>query len=552
MANPSSDQESLASKPSRPIFAIFEGGGAKGVAHVGALEAIKANGLEIIGVAGTSAGALAAVLAAIGLEASDIMDREDPQKHILSPKRPIDILGAADWKRMTRLRKRNGWLKVGAANLGVWGAAIASPRNTKTIHSIAQNSGLFSTDEIRAFVDQVIRDRLAHIKKVGKLRRRVPAKITFKSLEGWPTVVPLKIVATDVDEGTLELFDAENTPDVVVAEAVAASISIPIAFRPALIPSYRPGRFADGGMVSNLPIWVFAEDKLAHERTYFQDPPVPTVGFRLDPPNKPDKNAKWSNRLQAFLAGDLLDYSGKLVQATLAGSQGTALRFLEDITVITLKTDLDTFDFDLKWRDYSNARERAFGQANRHLQFLLRAKPDRINKVLDDIRSDTLKALNRIRAANGQPKLRKLRISLMEPSGHRSLRITASVGMENDADDRLLLDRRGQGVARAFRSRDMLSLRFTRRPHLRHIEYMTKYERALVRTTVKTAMCVPIFKDPNDWNKVRERRKEPHGVLAIDSDVDLASEFQDSHLKTMLEDHSNILYEAVSSEVPNG
>jgi hypothetical protein len=65
-------------------------------------------------------------------------------------------------------------------------------------------------------------------------------------------------------------------------------------------------------------------------------------------------------------------------------------------------------------------------------------------------------------------------------------------------------------------------------------------------------MCVPIFKDPNDWNKVRERRKEPHAVLAIDSDVDLALEFKDSHLKAMLENHSNILYEAVSSGVPNG
>ena len=41
---------------SRPIFAIFEGGGAKGIAHVGAYAAADEMGLEFVGVAGASAG----------------------------------------------------------------------------------------------------------------------------------------------------------------------------------------------------------------------------------------------------------------------------------------------------------------------------------------------------------------------------------------------------------------------------------------------------------------------------------------------------------------
>src|SRR5690242_2331010 len=79
----------------RPVFAVFEGGGAKGIAHVGALQALQDNKFEVIGVAGTSAGALVAVLAAIGLEASDIMSATDRDANILTRmgSSPTKLLG---------------------------------------------------------------------------------------------------------------------------------------------------------------------------------------------------------------------------------------------------------------------------------------------------------------------------------------------------------------------------------------------------------------------------------------------------------------------------
>lgn len=540
-------------RPSRPIFAIFEGGGAKGVAHVGALEAIKANGLEIIGVAGTSAGALAAVLVAIGLEASDVMDADDPTKHILAPRAPVDILGRAEWRRLKAMRGF-WWAPSGAFLLaGIFGAAITSPCNVDTIALMVRRFGLFSTDAIQMFINQVIRNRLAYIKAVAGLERPIPERITFAELRNWPTVVPLKIVATDVDQGTLELFDADNTPDVVVAEAVAASISIPIAFRPARIPSYRDGRFADGGMVSNLPIWVFAEDKLAYARANYRDPPVPTVGFTLDKPDKePSRLPAWLHWAVNGLGGALFDYAGKLLHATLQGSQGTARRFVEDVTVIRLKTALDTMDFDKSWDDYDAARRAGRDQAESHLRFLLEAKPDRIRTELAQIRADAFALINQLRQAKGQPDVKQLRVNLMEPVGHHSLRIVASVGMEQDADDRLFLDRRGRGAAEAFRRSDLLVIRLGRKFERRQAEFMTKYERALVRRSVKTVICVPIFKDPTDWGRVRGNRDIPHGILALDSDTDIAAELNDPQIKAMLTGRSNVLYEAVSSEVENG
>ncbi len=54
--------------------AVFEGGGAKGIAHIGALKAIEEYGLHINKVAGTSAGSIIATLIALGYTADEMYD----------------------------------------------------------------------------------------------------------------------------------------------------------------------------------------------------------------------------------------------------------------------------------------------------------------------------------------------------------------------------------------------------------------------------------------------------------------------------------------------
>lgn len=552
----SSDWPSSAA-PRRPIYAIFEGGGAKGIAHIGALQAIQENGLEIVGVAGTSAGALAAVLTAIGLEASDVMDASDPEKHILAPMTPVQLLGEAEWKRLGWLRHFGKWAGLAGLVGGAPLASIVSPCNAGTALHILRYNGLFSTQNIRTFINTVIRNRLKDINRIADLGREIPDDVTFAVLaQDWPTVIPLKIVATDVDQGTLELFDAYRTPDVIVAEAVAASISIPIAFQPALIPSYRPGRFADGGMVANLPIWAFAEDKLAYEREHYSSPPVPTVGFTLEKPDKPVVNRRYLRRLRIYLA-DKADqgmpgYAGRLLRAALQGSQGTTLEFLEDVTMIRLKSELDTMDFDRSWEDYDAARRAGFEQANRHLRLNLEIKPDLVRLALSTVREMVLEEVNAKRRRRRKPLLDQLRVNFIEPSGRHSLRVVAGVGMEGDADDRLLLDRRGRGAAYVFRGRSLSVFQLGSAHIRRELEYMTKYERALVRKDVLTVMCVPIFADGAVVRLAPTNRPEPVGVLAIDCDQDIASELDTDHIKDMLTDQSIVIHKAVYSESNNG
>ena len=539
----SGSEEEKPGLPPRPIFAIFEGGGAKGIAHVGALQAVEDNGLEIVGVAGTSAGALVATLVAIGLEAGDIMGTADSKANILAryATSPVTLLGANDWRRFQRVIRHGKRALITGSIVGPIANFFLAPRVMTSVALAGWRRGHFSTEDIAAFVNQAIRDRLTAIREESKVDREIPDQITFRMLStDWPTVVPLKIVATDVDQGTLEVFDADSTPNVVVAEAVAASIAIPVVFRPATIPSFRPGRFADGGLVANFPVWAVAEDKLAYEREHFEGAPVPIVGFSL--------SAAWDGDAP----DTILSYLRKVGSAALQGSQGATTRFLDDVAVVPLTTTLTLLDFDRGWEAYLAAREAGRVSADRHLRFNLEVKPDRMRKELATVRDQTLAKVNQLRRSRGDGAIDQMRVNLITPFGQHSLRVVESVHMEADADDRLLLDRRGRGAAETFRDKGLRVFRLGAEYERREREFMTKHERALVRTSVRAVVCVPIFADPTAWGLDEPDRPTPAGVLAIDSDAPLADDFRDDDVQNMLVDQSAVLYGALSLEIDDG
>lgn len=72
----------------------------------------------------------------------------------------------------------------------------------------------------------------------------------------------LRVYATDLNIRNVKEFSHQQTPDVVVAEAVCASMSIPLFFKAFKIESLRgkPDEdhfFVDGGVVADYPIWAF-------------------------------------------------------------------------------------------------------------------------------------------------------------------------------------------------------------------------------------------------------------------------------------------------------
>jgi predicted acylesterase/phospholipase RssA len=91
----------------KPIFAIFEGGGAKGIVHVGAYAAADELQFEFVGVAGASAGSIIASLIAVGFKPKNIFNPEVQGENIFSAHNlsPTEALGAQGWRQFQRLRR---------------------------------------------------------------------------------------------------------------------------------------------------------------------------------------------------------------------------------------------------------------------------------------------------------------------------------------------------------------------------------------------------------------------------------------------------------------
>jgi len=61
-------------------FGIFEGGGAKGLAHVGALRALEEKNVDFVGIAGTSAGAIVAALVGVGYRSHQMFNPHSDER----------------------------------------------------------------------------------------------------------------------------------------------------------------------------------------------------------------------------------------------------------------------------------------------------------------------------------------------------------------------------------------------------------------------------------------------------------------------------------------
>ncbi len=529
-------------------FLIFEGGGAKGIAHLGALRAMEDLGYSFAGVAGASAGAFVAALVAAGYSSDELLDIASPTTNLLAAQglKPTDLLGIDSWSRMTRLRRALGRLKVGAILAGLPGAVLAAPGQIGTLYRLRRDRGHFTAAGVSDFVNTCIRERLADLWALaGQDPACLPDPVCFAELDyaRFPELRSLKIVATDVDAGKAVLFDRVHTPDVVIGDAVAASISIPLVFRPMRVRrrdsgqggvlASLPGRFADGGLVSNLPSWVFMDEKLALERTLANNVPVPIVAFALT-------DAKATPVTRAPAADDFAGYFAKVGRSAVFGGQSISRDLLRDLTVVELPTRLGLLEFDAPWPkirgDYTLGRQNAV----LHVKERLEAQPARIAATLRATAEGVARRIDDMRRGTGQAALSHLRACRIEPSGAESLRVSHGYNMAADADDRLPLDCRSrQGAAEAFRTRDLELHRFG---PASSSDFMTKYERALLRPSLHTALCVPIFAAAEAWQSTDlAARPTPCGVLSLDSDEDLSVEFGDPGIVSFIVKQSILL-----------
>ncbi|MGV7242391.1 patatin-like phospholipase family protein [Caballeronia sp. M23-90] len=378
---------------------IFQGGGAKGIVHVGALLAVEQMNLGVRGVAGTSAGSIVAALVAAGFSGEDLVNLRTG-KHLLENKyddmefsRPRDLFGKWGWKRLRWVGRLVYWgptlilmatvaalfaVYAGYAWLGMELAILCVV--LPVVFFIWMSVGITSTEDVRKFIDAVLRSRIQASTEAG---------VTFSDLEK-AGGLPLKIVATNVSEERAEVFCLERTPDVAVADAVAASICLPVIFRPhrflctrgkGVTADRRERSYVDGGLISNLPVWTLDEEREKHDAA--RDGELLTIAFGIEPKDPGSGTLQEpSSLLQA------------LISAVVAGSLELDMRKVPNAHHIMMPCALKLMDFHKPKHIYLETVEQAKGLAFSLLQDGLVTFPKNIASACQAIQGETLRALH--------------------------------------------------------------------------------------------------------------------------------------------------------------
>jgi NTE family protein len=214
--------------------AVFQGGGVKGIALVGALLSFAEEGwTDWVSVAGTSAGSIVAGFLGCGY----------------SPDQLEGVLRKTPYAKFE--------------DFGPGGEFIGGGINLLTHHGLAHG------EEFHRWFDTMIEGQtFADVTKRGKTLKMIAADITQKQLLVLPDDLPQYL-----DPKTKQPIDI---PKFKVADAVRMSMSIPFFFQPVQLVHAETGAkstIVDGGMLSNFPVWLFDVKDGAPKR--------PTFGFRL-------------------------------------------------------------------------------------------------------------------------------------------------------------------------------------------------------------------------------------------------------------------------------
>lgn len=192
---------------------VFEGGGVRGIGHVGAACAMQEAGYQFADLAGSSAGAIVAALLAAGYACDEL-------------KREMESLDYMKFKG-----------KGLASRLGLPGKAL----------SLAFRLGIYNTVWLEEWVEEMLGRKAVF--SFGDLQRKGRIlKITASDL----TSRRLLILPDDLKEFGLD-------PDTFsIARAVRMSVSIPVFFQPIRLWDKEGNAhlIVDGGLLSNYPLWI--------------------------------------------------------------------------------------------------------------------------------------------------------------------------------------------------------------------------------------------------------------------------------------------------------
>lgn len=239
---------------------VFEGGGAKGSAFVGALTALAAAGHTTRRLIGTSAGAITATLLAAGFTPQEMLAAVN-EKFNAKPRFAsfMDHPVAADFTPAQRDAS-----DTMRALQSIHVPMLAADTVLKLLLETPFYPTLFSIVECGGvYAGVVFRDWL--IEKLGS--KGIAATDTLAATFA-KTNVDLSVVASDTTEMEMLVLNHRTAPDVPVSWAVRMSMSIPLVWREVVwdaswgtyLGRAKAGNvIVDGGVLSNFPISLVGE-----------------------------------------------------------------------------------------------------------------------------------------------------------------------------------------------------------------------------------------------------------------------------------------------------
>jgi len=182
---------------------VFEGGGIKGIAFIGALSVLEERNVlsHCKRFAGSSAGAITASLLACGYSCSEVSDQMLNQ----------------DWRE---------FIPEGRVSMA---------------HGLVTHWGLHSGDPFVSWLKKLIGARTGN------------PDCTFGELFE-KTGRELVVTASCVNRRMQRYFHHSGNPDMPIVQAVRMSMSIPLFFAPVI---FEDEFYCDGGLLNNFPLWVF-------------------------------------------------------------------------------------------------------------------------------------------------------------------------------------------------------------------------------------------------------------------------------------------------------
>ena len=269
----------------QPIDLVFEGGGAKGMVFVGALEELFGGDRYTFGrLLGTSAGAITAVSLAAGLTPemmlASLAEKDEAGKSVFEGFLGVPAPFDDDAVHQSAIRKFLGELNMpfvpdlAEEKIDDWIAdRLAANDRGRHLFSFVERGGWFSADP---FVDWMKR-KLNEVELDGQ-----PRQLGASTLKQFfaATGVEMTLVAADTTWSRMLLLNHRTAPDLPVVWAARMSMSVPllwqeVEWQAAWGPYHTWNPTAerlepnditdhvvvDGGLLSNFPISLFMADR---------------------------------------------------------------------------------------------------------------------------------------------------------------------------------------------------------------------------------------------------------------------------------------------------